>query len=38
MHNDEHKEEKLPLFTRLNDAIDTTFQRTGEFIANAAQD
>jgi|TARA_B100000508_G_scaffold98827_1_gene77556 hypothetical protein len=38
MHNDEHKEEKLPLFTRLNDLIDTGFQRTGEFIANAAQD
>ena len=38
MHNDEHKEEKLPLFSRLNDAIDTGFQRTGEFIANAAQD
>ena len=34
MHNDEHK----PLFSRLNDAIDTSFQRTGEFIANAAQD
>ena len=34
MHNDEHK----PLFSRLNDAIDTGFQRTGEFIANAAQD
>jgi len=29
---------QLPLFTRLNDAIDTGFQRTGEFIANAAQD
>ena len=38
MHNDEHKEEKLPLFTRLNDAIDTGFQRTGKFIADAAQD
>lgn len=38
MHNDEHKEEKLPLFSRLNDAIDAGFQRTGEFIANAAQD
>ena len=38
MHNDEHKEEKLPLFSRLNDAIDTGFQRTGKFIANAAQD
>lgn len=38
MHNDEHKEEKLPLFSRLNDAIDTGFQRTGEFIANAARD
>ena len=34
MHNEEHK----PLFTRLNDAIDTGFQRTGKFIANAAQD
>tara|TARA_Y100000114_G_scaffold155144_1_gene178645 strand:+ start:369 stop:1904 length:1536 start_codon:yes stop_codon:yes gene_type:complete len=31
-------EEKLPLFTRLNDAIDTGFQRTGEFLANAAED
>ena len=38
MHNDEHKEEKLPLFSRLNDAIDTGFQRTGKFIADAAQD
>jgi len=38
MHNDEHKEEKLPLFTRLNDAIDTGFQRTGKFIADAARD
>ena len=29
---------QLPLFTRLNDAIDTGFQKTGRFIANAAQD
>ena len=32
------EEEKLPLFSRLNDAIDTGFQRTGKFIADAAQD
>ena len=38
MHNDEHKEEKLPLFSRLNDAIDNSFQRTGKFIANIAED
>ena len=31
-------EEKLPLFSRLNDSIDAGFQRVGEFIADAAQD
>ena len=29
---------QLPLFTRLNDAIDTGFQKTGRFITSAAQD
>ena len=38
MHNDEHKEEKLPLFSRLNDAIDNNFQNLGQFIANVAED
>ena len=31
-------EEKLPLFSRLNDSIDASFQRVGEFIADAAED
>ena len=34
----EVEEEKLPLFTRLNDAIDSRIYQFGEFIADAAED
>ena len=33
-----NEEEKLPLFTRLNDYIDTNFQNFSQFIADAAED
>ena len=35
---EERQYKQLPLFTRLNDAIDTGFQKTGRFITSAAQD
>jgi len=34
----EEEEERLPLFTRLNDAIDSRINQFGEFIADAAED
>lgn len=32
------EEERLPLFTRLNDAIDKSINQFGEFVADAAED